>query len=337
MANQYIRYPNPISSTAISGSGTSGQVAYFTGTNTISSSANFLFDGTNITVGGIIGSAAAPLKILSVFGNSSWLALYHDGSGNAVINNTFATGSLSLGTNSITGLLMSSSQVLTLGAAAADVLHSVNGGLNLSTQTYGIGINSTPSASFPLSVRNDQNGSTQSLLRNSNAGASALVRGSYQTTAGNLDITVLSTAAGAYAQVATDSGFTSGLKITTNGTNPLELRTNNTLAMSIDGTNQAVSISGGNLKITNAGSGLFVKEGSNATMGTATLSGGTILVNNTTVTANTRIFLTVQSVGVLANLGSPYISARSAGASFTISSSNILDTSVVAWIMVEPA
>lgn len=85
-----------------------------------------------------------------------------------------------------------------------------------------------------------------------------------------------------------------------------------------------------------AGNGILIKEGTNATMGTATLSAGTVTVNTTAVTANSRIFLTVNG-GTLTNVGSTYISARTAGTSFAISSTNVLDASQVAWIIIEPA
>lgn len=84
-----------------------------------------------------------------------------------------------------------------------------------------------------------------------------------------------------------------------------------------------------------AGSGLQIKEGSNAKMGTATLVGGTVTVGNTSVTANSRIFLTCQTPG-----GTPgflYVSARSAGTSFTITSGSGSDTSTVAYLIVEPS
>jgi len=81
--------------------------------------------------------------------------------------------------------------------------------------------------------------------------------------------------------------------------------------------------------------GLEVNEGANARMGVATLAAGTVVVANTSVTANTRIFLTCQTPG-----GTPgflRVSARTPATSFTILSSNAADTSVVAWLMVEPA
>lgn len=92
----------------------------------------------------------------------------------------------------------------------------------------------------------------------------------------------------------------------------------------------------GSVTLPVAGNGISIKEGTNATMGTATLSSGTVTVNTTAVTANSRIFLTVNG-GTLTNVGSTYISARSAGTSFTITSTNVLDASNVAWIIIEPA
>lgn len=96
------------------------------------------------------------------------------------------------------------------------------------------------------------------------------------------------------------------------------------------------------IKITNvgmfgtevAGAGFTVKEGSNAKMGTATLVTGAAVVATTAVTANSRIFLTSQvdagTVGFLR------VSTRTAGTSFTITSSNTLDLSTVAWLIFEP-
>lgn len=87
--------------------------------------------------------------------------------------------------------------------------------------------------------------------------------------------------------------------------------------------------------IKTAGKGLRVREGSNAKQGTAVLVAGTVTVANTAVTANSRIFLTSQVDG-----GTPgflRVSARVAGTSFTITSSNGADTSTVAYQIFEPA
>jgi hypothetical protein len=53
------------------------------------------------------------------------------------------------------------------------------------------------------------------------------------------------------------------------------------------------------------------------------------------VTANSRIFLTING-GTLTNVGTPYISARTAATSFTITSTNASDVSNLAWILIEP-
>jgi hypothetical protein len=89
------------------------------------------------------------------------------------------------------------------------------------------------------------------------------------------------------------------------------------------------------LRIGTAGGGLAVKEGANARMGRSTLVGGTVTVANTSVTATSEIFLTCQVPG-----GTPgflRVSARVAATSFTILSSSGTDTSVVGWLIVEPA
>jgi hypothetical protein len=98
----------------------------------------------------------------------------------------------------------------------------------------------------------------------------------------------------------------------------------------------AVSLSTvGNFTLSNAGGKLLIKEGSNASMGTATLVAGTVTVNNTLVTANSRIFLTAQNTG--GTPGALRISARVAATSFTITSSSATDTSLAAWLIIEPA
>lgn len=91
----------------------------------------------------------------------------------------------------------------------------------------------------------------------------------------------------------------------------------------------------GDLIVDVAGKGLNVREGANARMGLATLAAGTVVVSTTAVTANSRIFLTEQSTG--GTPGAVRVSARTAGTSFTITSTSGTDTSTVAWLIVEPA
>jgi hypothetical protein len=94
-----------------------------------------------------------------------------------------------------------------------------------------------------------------------------------------------------------------------------------------------VNVSTGNLLISTIGKGLQIKTGANSKIGSVTLVGGTATVSNTSVTANSLIFLTEQTTG--GTVGFTRISAKVVGTSFTITSSNPLDTSVIAWMIVE--
>ena len=89
----------------------------------------------------------------------------------------------------------------------------------------------------------------------------------------------------------------------------------------------------GDVVITSAGRGLQMKGGSNAKIGIATLSSGTVTVSTTAVTANSVIFLTDETGGV--NLGNLSVGTITAGTSFVINSSNVLDGSNVAWFIIE--
>lgn len=125
----------------------------------------------------------------------------------------------------------------------------------------------------------------------------------------------------------------------TDGTNNAFMTDNDTFTGNffINSTDTRPSLISGDFKINTAGKGLFIKEGSNAKMGTCTLSAGSCTVSTTAVTASSRIFITVQSLGTVAVATPVAVTARSAGTSFTISSSSATDTSVIAWVLFEPA
>ena len=80
--------------------------------------------------------------------------------------------------------------------------------------------------------------------------------------------------------------------------------------------------------------GLKVSEAVNAKQGVATLVAGAVTVSNTSITANSRIFLTSQEDGGTA--GFLRVTARAIAASFTITSSSATDTSLVAYEVFEP-
>jgi hypothetical protein len=93
----------------------------------------------------------------------------------------------------------------------------------------------------------------------------------------------------------------------------------------------------GAVTLPTAGNGILIKEGSNATMGVATLVAGTVTINTTKVTANSRIFLTTQTLGTVLIPAAIGVTTRTAATSFTITSSDVTDTSSIAWVILEPA
>lgn len=121
------------------------------------------------------------------------------------------------------------------------------------------------------------------------------------------------------------STTTYGLKIRNNVKNDL-------FTVRDDGAVSAVTLSSNTITLQN---GVYLREGTNATLGVVTLTAGTATVNTTRVTANSRIFLTIQG-GTLTNVGNPYVSARSVGTSFSITSTNGSDVSDVGWNIIEP-
>ena len=100
----------------------------------------------------------------------------------------------------------------------------------------------------------------------------------------------------------------------------------------------------GSIVLPFVGSGIEIKEGSNATMGTGTLVAGSATINTTKLTANSRIFI-VRSLpsGTLGDIGEDS-SLRTVGSSFIVKSMtlgsastiSLLDTSVFSWIIIEP-
>lgn len=126
------------------------------------------------------------------------------------------------------------------------------------------------------------------------------------------------------------------LVVTSGGTATLAAEFQNdagTNETTIDKTDGSINTNG-NIKMNIAGEGIYVKEGTNARMGLATLVGGTVTVANTGVTANTRIFYSIQTLGGTQGF---LRTTRTAGTSFTITSSSSLETSTVAWILFEPS
>ncbi|MBP1994574.1 glycosyl hydrolase family 28-related protein [Paenibacillus eucommiae] len=78
---------------------------------------------------------------------------------------------------------------------------------------------------------------------------------------------------------------------------------------------------------------LMIKEGANKTMGVAALASGTVTINTTAVTVNSRIFVTPGPNGTLN--GSVRVSSIIPGVSFKITSTHSLDSADIFWFMVQ--
>jgi len=74
----------------------------------------------------------------------------------------------------------------------------------------------------------------------------------------------------------------------------------------------------------------------NIRVGQTTLSGGTAVVADASVTANTKIFVSVHTLGTIAIAAAYDATTRTPGTNFTIKSSSGTDTSVVDYLMLEP-
>lgn len=98
----------------------------------------------------------------------------------------------------------------------------------------------------------------------------------------------------------------------------------------------------GNIVAGLAGKGIQIKEGTNAKQGTAVLAVGTVTVANTSVTANSRIFVTRNALNSSPAIGFLVVT-QTAGTSFTVTSYTALgvaattDISGFVWEIFEPA
>jgi hypothetical protein len=80
---------------------------------------------------------------------------------------------------------------------------------------------------------------------------------------------------------------------------------------------------------------LHVTTGTDASCGTsAAMTTGSVTVATTAITANSQVHLTPNTLGTVTKPQALYVSARTAGTSFTITSADATDTSTVDWLIV---
>lgn len=104
-----------------------------------------------------------------------------------------------------------------------------------------------------------------------------------------------------------------------------------------------ITATNGNLVLSTIGNGIQIKSGTNARIGQATLTAGTVTVANTSVTANSRIFLTRNAVNASTALGILTVGTITANTSFVINAATqgtpgtplAADVSTVNWYIIE--
>jgi len=137
----------------------------------------------------------------------------------------------------------------------------------------------------------------------------------------------------------TGSGKTGNMVLATDSTgtaNKIQLATGGFTTKN----NVRVEIDATGLAVIRPGAGLKVSEGANGKQGTATLVAGVVTVANTSITANSRIFVQRQTDG--GTVAASYSITRTVGTNFTITArdgagaAQVLDTSVIAFQIFEP-
>lgn len=144
------------------------------------------------------------------------------------------------------------------------------------------------------------------------------------------DISIQMTAQGA-GVIFSNSPINANGSLTANdGVSVASLDSSTRFLLGTDGTTRVVDWNGPFAEVI----GLQIPEGgAGSRQGVATLVAGTVTVANTSITANSRIFLTAQDNN---SVGALRVSARNVGADFTITSSINTDNGVIAYLLNEP-
>lgn len=129
-----------------------------------------------------------------------------------------------------------------------------------------------------------------------------------------------------FRQSGTGSNAALELNSLNSGKNLTITSANGTPAMTV-GVNDTSALSSVTI-----GGKINIGTGTNHSAGTGTLIGGTATIATTAVTGNSLIFLTAVSGG--SNAGMLSVGAKTAGVSFVVNSSNVLDTSTFNWFFV---
>ena len=288
------------------GAGVNGSINITTNSQTSGGSSgnivNTIGRTDNGNAGGFIVKGSTP-SVGSVLSNGSFIQL-----------STSAGRDQSSGVNSSIGGYI----IISLGKGGDNTSPGVTGNAG-NAGTFSI-IGGTGGAASGTGLKNGGNGSniiiTSGVGGNSTNGTGG--------TGGNI---ILQASAGGTG--SSSNGITGSISFNIGNNTKMNLSSNGNLLVgtSSDNNNGSLQVSG-NISLETVGNSFNIKGGTNASVGTASLVGGTVTVNNTSVNSNKLIFLSVQTDGgTVGNLSYTI----NTGVSFTINSSNVLDTSLVNW------
>jgi hypothetical protein len=292
--------------------------------------------GRNIIIGGTNADSidvgnAGPGTVVRV-GNNNGATIVIEGGAGITIDGG-ATGAITIGDTVGTG-------TITVGNSSGGS-QTIQLGSGTSTYTISLGASGTNN----IITLGNSSGSTGVAIFSGSGGLNIASGGGTLTINSGTGATNISTMAGAASiNVATGAGNKTLTLGSTNtgstttvqaGTGGITLAAAVTANVGINILTGDLSVTDGNINFFNLGKKLLFPEGSNASMGVATLVAGTVTVATTAVTGNSRIFLTIQSLGTVIVPTTVAITTIAPGASFTITSADPTDTSDIAWLIVD--
>jgi len=295
----------------------------------------------NMSVGGVVVTAFNTTDLAFATGasgtqriniNSSGLQMFNSGTIQTTAGTVSAPGLTFAALDATTGLYHPATSTIAISTAGVARL-TVDTASVTSTLPYiaPVGAAATPSYTFAANTGtgifkgpnpNEFCISSAGTRMVSIDGTSIIGYAPFYGTAGSASLPSFSFASDSNTGIYNSGADT--IDFSTNGTNRLSLSTTK-LSSTVD------------VAVTTAGKGLQVKEGSNAKMGTATLVGGTVTVSTTAVTASSRIFVSIASLGTVTVPKAIGVTTTTASTSFVIKSADATDTSVINWIIFEPA
>jgi parallel beta-helix repeat protein len=282
--------------------------------NVTSSTANALSVGPNGTtnpsfnVDASTASAATGLNIKSAAASGGVaLSVLSSGTNESLKIDAKGSGAITINGVSTTSTTVTIGNSTANGGMNVNGTTTVQGGLLVvkrsQANAFVVGPNGTTNPSFSV-----------------NSGATSAATGLNVTSAA---------AGGGVAIAAISSGATENVTLDALGSGTFKINATATGAITLG---QSTTVNG-NLTLGTAGNKLVITTGSNASAGTGTLSGGAVTIATTAVTANSLIFLTNTNPSST-NVGVLQVSAKTAGTSFVVSSTNAADASTFNWLIV---